>query len=261
MPFFSRTLMVFLFLLSLTGSHEVGAGQLSATPIAHNFNKLKVGDTLSQTFVITNLEKSSIALENPRLVGASASEFKFATQTCAILTSLESCLIEVLFTPTTSGSKSVQLELFAAGLTLLTIPLTGVGEGGECATMTPSYQDFGPIMVNQSSPNQLFTLTNQCDPNLNITTVRLVGTDANQFKLGTDTCSGRRITPIEGTIPTGEGSCVVEASFQPTSSGSKTAFISISYDNSETKVSLLGRVPVTIPDIVIEPTTLIFTIQ
>jgi hypothetical protein len=221
---------------------------LSSAPPSHDFETLKVGDTLSQTFVITNHSSAAVTLDTPQFTGTQASEFELGSvQTCTSLPATGTCLIEVLFKPVFGGSKSATLELRVAGVIVLRISLVGIAEGeSDCVTIAPASNDFGPIAVGQSSPQQLFTLTDQCEPHPYIPSVQLTGTDASQFKVGQDSCSGRTIT-----APATNGSCVVEVSFQPTVAGSKTANLSLTHDYGTLTVTLTGTASQSPPDCVV----------
>ena len=133
------------------------------------------------------------------------------------------CTIKVHFSPTSSGSKTA----------LLTIPsdaasspdyaeLDGTGTVGPGILLLPPFNDFGSVPVGNSSTDQTFTVTNSGNATLHVGTTSIGGTDASQFVKGTDGCSGASVAVA--------GTCTIKVHFSPTSSGSKTALLTIPSD-------------------------------
>lgn len=101
---------------------------------------------------------------------------------------------------------------------------TCTSPGGEAVlAVTPSNHDFGPINLNTVSATQMFLISNAIAPNaaatpaLRLGSVSLVGPQAGEFTILTDTCSER-------FIPAGL-SCQVEVHLMPTTLGAKTAML------------------------------------
>lgn len=85
--------------------------------------------------------------------------------------------------------------------------------------ISPTSHDFGTVNVGSTSEAQTFTVSNTGDADLVISTITLTGTDAFEFGIQNDNCSGQTIAPSE--------SCTVDVVFSPTSEGSKNADLSI----------------------------------
>ena len=105
------------------------------------------------------------------------------------------------------------------------------------ASLSPTSLAFGNQGVNSSSAARSITLTNTGTANLVIASITLgtPGTNANQFAQ-TNTC------PTGGTGLAPSASCTINVTFTPSSSGSKSATLSIN-DNatpSPQQVSLSG---------------------
>jgi thermitase len=86
-------------------------------------------------------------------------------------------------------------------------------------SVSPASNDFGSINVGSSSLPQTFTVSNQGTANLLIGQITLTGSDAGEFGLRNDGCSGQTIGL--------QLSCTIQATFSPASAGTKNASISI----------------------------------
>ncbi len=86
-------------------------------------------------------------------------------------------------------------------------------------TVTPTSKSFADTMANASSAAQRFTVTNTEISSLTVGALSLSGTDANQFSLSSDTCSGQSVGA--------GGTCTVDVTFSPTSAGAKSATLNI----------------------------------
>jgi alpha-tubulin suppressor-like RCC1 family protein len=86
-------------------------------------------------------------------------------------------------------------------------------------SVSPSPVLFVPGAVGWTSPSQTVTLTNKGAWNLTVSGVSIVGTDADQFKLSGDSCSG--------TVVRAGASCSVGVVFGPTRSGPANASLRV----------------------------------
>jgi hypothetical protein len=94
---------------------------------------------------------------------------------------------------------------------------------------------FGSILVGQTGSQQAVTVSNTGTANLAVGTITLTGTNANQFAIASDNASSQ-------TIAAG-ASRIVNVTFNPTSTGAKSATLSIPSDdpvNNPVTVALSG---------------------
>lgn len=92
--------------------------------------------------------------------------------------------------------------------------------------ISPASINFGNVAVGGSSAAQGFTVSNIGAADLLIGTLSIIGTDASQYTIQSDTCSGQTILPA--------GSCIVDVVFSPTSTGAKTADLTIPSSDPDT---------------------------
>ncbi len=94
-------------------------GNIAASPPAHDFGTLTVGDApVSQRFAFTNDGSGALAVGAVALAGADASEFAVTADDCAdrTLPPAAGCMVEVAFQPLAAGDKSASLQVHSDDL-------------------------------------------------------------------------------------------------------------------------------------------------
>src|SRR5207253_2845911 len=153
------------------------------------------------------------------------------THTCgSSLVVGSSCSISVTFKPTASGIRTAALSISdnAAG-SPQKVTLSAIGT---TAKLSPTSLSFGTVAIGTTSAAKTVTLTNVGTTTLTITGIAITGTNAGDFAQ-THTC---------GISLAAGASCSISVTFKPTSSGTRTAALSIT-DNaagSPQKVALSG---------------------
>ena len=119
--------------------------------------------------------------------------------------------------------------------------------------VSPATKDFGTLPINTSSPVQTFTVTTS-GGNLNVDAVSMTGTDATQFAIQNDSCTGNVIAPETG-------SCTFDVKFFPSTVGAKAANVSIVDNDSNTSklIAVNGIGTGQVPAMSFSPTSLSFS--
>jgi hypothetical protein len=119
----------------------------------------------------------------------------------------------------------------------LIVGLSGIGgmdsSGGGIpdVTVAPATVTFGSVPVGGKSTPLSVTVTNNGTAPLVLKALKLVGADSDQFVKPSDTCS-KQVLAVNAT-------CAVALRFKPSSSGPKTAALSIpSNDPDENPVTV-----------------------
>jgi len=102
--------------------------------------------------------------------------------------------------------------------------------------VNPSTENYGDVQVGSSSGWETFTVGNSGTANLVVGTITLGGSDPSQFEITDDMASGQSIAPMS--------SRTIDVRFSPTSTGTKTAVLSIPSndpDEDPFNVNLRGR--------------------
>jgi hypothetical protein len=134
-----------------------------------------------------------------------------------------SCTITLTFHPTGLTSNSSAYVRVSSDATLLG-NLTGNGNGVAPAATLTGNGVFGTQARNTTSTAHTFTYTNTGSGPITVAGagtpgVGLSGTNANQFAISANTCTGV-------TLQAG-GTCSVSVTFHPTSTGNKSATLTV----------------------------------
>jgi hypothetical protein len=141
------------------------------------------------------------------------------TNNCgSALTANASCTINVVFTPTKSGTQTGTLTVTDdAPNSPQTVALSGVGT---VVSYSPTSVSFGTQKVKTSSPPQSITMQNNGSAAITITKISITGSRVTSFS-ETNTCP---ISPT--TLPAG-GSCTISVTFTPQLKGALNANVSV----------------------------------
>ncbi|MGD9750584.1 MAG: choice-of-anchor D domain-containing protein [Acidimicrobiia bacterium] len=177
-----------------------------------------------QSVTITNIGPVPVGSISAAVAGVDAADFVVAPAgTCTAATTLtldQSCIVQVVFQPTSVGTKAATLVIDHSGLgTPLTVALSGTGTpaGSPEINVAPPSLSFGNQNVNIASVVRNVSVTNSGTAALTITAASTTGTGADQF-LVTNNCA---------SVDPGAPACTIGVSFRPTSSGLKSASLRI----------------------------------
>jgi hypothetical protein len=162
-----------------------------------------------------------------------------------------SCTINVTFTPSAPGVQNGSLMLTDSGAgSPQSVPLSGTGVQ-PAVTLSPPRLIFGNQTVNMPSGNMASTLENSGTSTLTITSINLGGANKNDFTEGNNCPS---------SLPPG-GTCQINVTFTPSSTGQKSANVSVTDNAPGSPQSLpLSGVGV-LPAVTFSPTNLTFPNQ
>ncbi|MBE9563441.1 MAG: choice-of-anchor D domain-containing protein, partial [Proteobacteria bacterium] len=187
----------------------------------------------------------SLDLESIEFTGDNASEFGVKNLNCYYGgwedSTYSSCQFTVVFSPTSAGIKDAQLkwQFNDPNINYTPIPMTAkaVSDGQAGINISPNNHDFGNVILGRGSYNyQQFTIENTGNINLQIDSINLTGSDANEFKAYDWDCQYRGIlSPTE--------TCEINAQFQPTlSAGTKQSDLIVYSNADDGNITLTGTV-------------------
>lgn len=100
-------------------------------------------------------------------------------------------------------------------------------------TPSPAVWDFGNQDIHSGgTPGEVFTFTNDTGDNVGVAGGSLTGSDAADFQITADTCTGAFLPPL--------GSCTVQVAFVPAGTGPVMASLEIDDDTGTLDVALAG---------------------
>jgi hypothetical protein len=221
--------------VGLTGTGVSSAPAVSLSPTSLAFGNQTVGTTsTARAVTLTNTGSATLTITSIALTGTNSGDFA-QTNTCGTSVGAGAkCTISVTFKPTAAGSRTASVSTTdnATG-SPHTISLAGTGVAAAAAvSLSPTSLAFGNQTVGTTSTARAVTLTNTGSVTLTITSIALTGTNSGDFAQ-TNTC---------GTSVGAGAKCTITVTFKPTSTGSRTASVSItdSATGSPHKVSLTG---------------------
>ncbi|NUR48623.1 MAG: choice-of-anchor D domain-containing protein [Hamadaea sp.] len=198
--------------------------QISVSPTALGFGSVATGSSSApQPVTVTNSGTAAAP------VGSIATSGDFSqTNTCgSSIAAGSSCTVNVVFTPTASGTRTGTLALTASGITN-TVPLSGTGVApGPVLSLNPASLTFGATVVGSPAATQTVTVTNT-----GTTTATVSGVTASGDFSQTNNCSSLAVN----------ASCTVTVGFTPTAAGTRTGTVTLTSNatNNPATVAVSG---------------------
>jgi len=250
--------------VALTGVGVQPAPAVTLNPGSTPFSNQLIGTQGATTNVqLTNSGTATLNITGISLTGTDSAQFALVTptsgspicpQTASTLGAGNSCFLGVQFAPTTIGTKSANVSVSddASGSPQM-VSLSGTGINPAVTLSPPSLTFSQPV---GSSATMNIQLSNAGTTPLSITSITLAGTDSSQFALVAPAGGSSPACSFGGSTINAGNSCFLGVQFSPTSTGAKTASVSVT-DNapgSPQTVALSGLGPA----ITISQTTLAF---
>jgi hypothetical protein len=217
--------LVLTTLILAVGSGGPSAFGISSGPLDGpgpvDFGTQDLGDTTpAQTLTLTNSSGSATPIT---IVGLNLdnADYNIGSDGCTgtTLTNVgDQCSFDVTFQPSSTssdpGTVTVTDDDVIDTTNQQTISLTGNGVANQFAVSSPS--SFGNVLVGSTSSSQTVTVTNNTDYAANPSGPTLGGSSPGMFNA----------TGCGGTVAA-NGTCTVNVSFSPTSTGTKTATLTV----------------------------------
>jgi len=217
---------------SVTATFNLSSGPVvTLSPTSLSFGTVAIGTTsAAKRVTLKNTGTALLMMTAIAITGTNATDFA-QTHTCgSSLAAGASCTFSVTFKATASGTRSAALSVTdnATG-SPQQVPLSGIGT---TAKLSPTSLNFGTVAIAVTSAAKTVTLTNLATTSLTITAIAITGTNAADFAQ-THTC---------GTSLAAGATCTISIKFKPTTSGTRTAALSVtdSASGSPQQVPLSG---------------------
>lgn len=197
---------------------------ISLSPAKHDFGSVTAGSqSASQGFTILNTGSADLVIGSLSLTGTGASEFSIQNDNCSSQTLLPvgTCTVDVVFSPTSSDTKSANLAISSNDLEtpVLDIPLSGTGVSALVPDITVSDSvapdndlrvPFGDITTGNSS-DKTITVSNNGTGTLELNDIAQANPLADPFSILNDNCSWQTLAPTE--------KCTLTVRFSPNTEG------------------------------------------
>jgi len=201
---------------------------IASSPTSHDYGDVVVNTSSAQLFVISNVGSADLNVSSTSLAGTDAAQFSIDSGAAAfVLSPGDTHHVSVSFNPDALGAKSATLQLVSddPDENPFDIPLTGnsIATAVPDIAVTPTAHDYGNVFEG-SSASQTFVVDNTGLADLNVSTTSLAGADAGEFSIDS---GGAPFTLTPGSTRD------VVVSFNPTSTGLKTATLSFASDDPD----------------------------
>jgi len=232
---------------SLSGSGSLPPA-LQFAPSTFNFGSIVVfGNSATQVFTLTNTggaPASSIALA---IGGTNPADFAIVGTNCTGITlnPAQTCTAGVVFVPKAGDIRSALLTATATGGITASATLSGIGISPAALAIAPTSFNFGSIDVGSTSSLQAFTVTNTGGTVSSALAIGVTGTNAADFPLGANNCSGISLAPAQ--------SCTVQVRFAPLSAGGRSASLGASSVGTNAASAALSGTGVAVTQLAISP--------
>jgi len=223
--------------VSLTGTGlQPPAFSLSATTLT--FPTENEGQSSpAQTLTIGNSGAAPLNLTATpfTISGPSASSFSCGTTICSLTTCGTSlaaganCTVQLIFSPTSSGTNTATLTISAANAQAVQVQLNGPGVAAAGLNITPAALNFSLVFTGQSSAVQMVTVTNTGNATLSVPVFQLTGADA--FSVTQNSCTG--------SLSAG-AACTIGVIFSPSAIGAAAGMLTATSGTQTGNVALTG---------------------
>lgn len=256
MPFGAAKLLrtIAMIACSLAGAKYLAAATVSPTSLS--WGNVAIGNKSGQKVItLTNSNSASISITNVVISGINARDFAIFSKTCgATLAASASCTVNIVFGPTTTGTRSATLSFYDSDTNspqVVALSGPGIAPGGSVA-VGPSSLTFAATAVGAASVAQSATLFSGLSAPISIGSVGIAGANAADFTVSATTC---------GTSLAASGSCSASVVFSPKAGGTRTATLVFTdgATNSPQSVALSGSAVAVSSSASVNPGSLSFT--
>lgn len=222
----------------LNGTFDTTAAQSSFAsadldPQAIDFGTVQVGTADQQVVTLANDGNTPLAISNIAIDGAAAADYTLQGDSCgASLPAGDSCSFEIAFVADATGQRSAEVVIQTSASTSPDVILLDAEVFQAALAIDPVEQDFGSVLVGQSSAATTFTVSNTGDPvtSLALTSVNLSG----DFSRTGGDCT-------DSTSLNGGESCTVDVVFAPQSVAPLVGSLEITSDLGVVSADLQGQ--------------------
>jgi len=199
---------------------SLAPAKLTISPTSHNYGDVPTNEGYGKRFTVRNVGRRWSGAVTVSRSGASS--FDFLGYSCGpSLAPNATCTIDAIFLPLATGAAHATLKVKPSAnySTGATASLSGTGVKPAQLTIS-SVNDFGGVLIGESSPTQVVTLTNTGDQPSGTLAPAFTGANVDDFSIHDDTCSG-------GALAAG-ASCTLKVRFDPQAADDRSANLQVS---------------------------------
>ena len=207
---------------------------LSIDKTMFDFSTVTIGQNTSTSFMITNSGTAKSDALTTALTNAT-NGVTLGTDGCngTMLDVNQSCAVQVKFTPTAASSAGGTLTVSSPSAGMVQGTLTGMGVTPGALTLSPSPVPYGNV-TDGATKSLDITAKNTGGASIGpLGTPTLSGTDAGQFMIMSQNCSGQTLASMM--------TCTITVLGKPTTPGTKSATLNLSGAVTTLNMTVLGK--------------------
>jgi urease beta subunit len=186
---------------------------------------------------VTNSGSAPLTVGSVTIAGTNAGDYRVTANGCSAgpVAPGAACSVDVSFAPTATGSRSATLTLSDnAPDSPQSVPLSGTGTA-PAVSLAPASLAFGDQQIFSVSAPRTVTVTNSGDAPLAVGSVTVIGTNAADYRVASDSCSGASVLPAQ--------SCAIKVTFTPSALSAESATLKIASNalSSPDSVPMTGK--------------------
>lgn len=202
------------------------------TPASLTFASQLVNTTgTTQSITLNNTGTATLTITSIVIGGSNAGDFAQTNNCGTSVASNASCSITVSFKPTAAGARSATVTVTdnsnGVNGSAQTASLAGTAVAPIAAISPSTVPAFAGTLVGTSSGAQAVTLSNSGSATLSITSIAISGADSGDFSQ-TNNC---------GTSVAAGAKCIINVTFKPSATGSRSASLVLTDNNNESSGS------------------------
>ncbi len=204
-----------------------GVSKQLSLPAGLNFGPVTLGSDSEKSVIVSNQSEAVVTINKFELGGPNSGEFMIANNNCGgALGPSMSCEVSLRFSPGQSAEEQAELRVISDGTpSEATTELSGEGVAAEL-TFEPSSHDFGLVEANSEGSETNFELRNAGAAQIQLNSLGIFGSGANEFFIGESNCYGATLQPAQ--------TCSIAVHFDPHNRGTYSAAIQARVQNGET---------------------------
>ncbi len=196
---------------------------LTIATVPADFGSAVTGTTTAfTTLMITNVAANSVGPLVTSVAGNHPTDFVFGANACSGVTLLPAqvCTIDVAFKPGVIGARNALVRVMVGSTILVDGVVQGIGAAPDPISISPISYAFTATAVGATSTTETFTLFNTGTVSTGVLARSITGADPTQFGFSlSDTCTGVDVPAA--------GMCTIDVVFSPTTTGAKSATLSL----------------------------------
>ncbi len=213
--------------VALTGT-GVASGSVTLNPTSIPFGSKAVGTKTTVPVTLTNSTGSSVSITSIAITPTGTVSYTQTNNCGSSIAASGTCTIQVSFDPQSTGAKNDFVTVVdSAGTQQVTLTGTGVAATG--ITLNPSSIPFGNQTVGVKTTTPV-TVTNNTAAAISITSIAITPAGTVSYTQ-TNNC---------GTSIAASGTCTIQVSFDPQSTGAKNDFVTLTDSAGTQQVTLTG---------------------